>query len=100
MSSSQINERGDRTVSENAAILISRRTRRLVDAVFPFPNPEAQHFAQHADICGDDREEVLIWNEKEIRIYRNTEESPDATIPKIRRQTKRLYKYTHYIGMP
>ena len=32
MSSSQINEQGDRTVSENAAILVSRRTRRLVDA--------------------------------------------------------------------
>jgi hypothetical protein len=69
-------------------------------AVFPFPNPEAQHFAQHADICDDEREEIVVWNEKDIYIYRNAAATLDAETPARRPQTKRLYNYTHYIGMP
>jgi len=69
-------------------------------AVFPFPNPEAQHFAQHADICGDEREEIVVWNEKHVYIHGNGAASSDSKTPKRRPQTKRLYNYTHYIGMP
>ena len=69
-------------------------------AVFPLPNPKDQNYAQHADICGDDREEILLWNAKEIYIYRNAQENPAPKTPKSRPQTKRLYNYTHYKGMP
>ena len=41
------------------------------------------------DLDGDN-----IW------IYRNSADSPNARIPKRRPQPKRLYNYTHYIGMP
>ena len=68
--------------------------------MFPFPNPKAQNYAQHADICGDDREEILIWNAKRIYIYENAQENAAPKIPKTRPQTKRLYNYTHYKGMP
>ena len=69
-------------------------------AVFPLSNPEAQNYAQHADICGDDREEILIWNEKEMYIYKNADKNANPKIPEGRPQTKRLYNYTHYKGMP
>ncbi len=69
-------------------------------AVFPFPNPENQHFAQHADICGDDREEIVVSNEKDIYIYKNGAPWAGAKHPQKRPQTKPLYNYTLYIGMP
>lgn len=69
-------------------------------ATFPFPNPQAVQFAHHADICGDEREEILIWNDKRIWIYKNGAASPESKTPKKRPQTKRLYNYTYYIGMP
>jgi outer membrane protein assembly factor BamB len=73
-------------------------------AQFPFPDlslPNRAQRAQHADITGDPRSEVLIWNARWIYIYGNGEEyigayeEPDRSIP-----NPRLYNYTHYIGMP
>jgi len=68
-------------------------------AEFPFPNPEAAHRALPADICGDDREEIVIWNENLIRIYENAAISR-SNVPFSRPQTKRLYNTTNYTGMP
>lgn len=69
-------------------------------AVFPFPeNPEEQHLAQHGDIYRDGREEVVVWNENEIRIFTNAAlEAEEQDAP--REPNELLYNYTHYIGMP
>ncbi len=73
-------------------------------ARFPFPDlslPNRAQRAQHADILGDPRSEVLIWNARWIYIYGNAEvyegeyEEPDRSLP-----NRRLHNYTHYIGMP
>jgi len=69
-------------------------------ATFPCPDSEDTNSAYHADICGDEREEILIRNGNNIWIYKNSADSPNARIPKHRPQPKRLYNYTHYIGMP
>lgn len=69
-------------------------------ATFPFPHPERQHFAQHADMFGDDREEVVVWNENWIYIYTNGAPYAGEAKPDRRRPNKRLYNYTAYIGMP
>ena len=72
---------------------------RLV-ATFPFPHPENQHFAQHADMFGDAREEIVVWNEKWIHIYANAAPYASKAKPDRRTPSKRLYNYTAYIGMP
>ncbi|MFO8013332.1 MAG: PQQ-binding-like beta-propeller repeat protein, partial [Phycisphaerae bacterium] len=69
-------------------------------ATFPFPRPERQHFAQHADMFGDGREEIVVWNESQIRIYTNGAPCAGEMTPHRRRPQKRLYNYTVYIGMP
>jgi len=71
-----------------------------VVATFPFPNPENQHFVHHADICGDGKEDILIWNENEIWIYESV--VPYKQVEHITKscQSKRLYNWSHYIGMP
>ena len=69
-------------------------------AAFPFPHPERQHFAQHADLFGDAREEIVVWNESQVRIYTNGAPCDGKTKPDRRRPDKRLYNYTAYIGMP
>jgi hypothetical protein len=69
-------------------------------AVFPFPHPERQHFAQHADLFGDDREEIVVWNESQIHIYTNRAPYDSKARPDRRKPSKRLYNYTAYIGMP
>lgn len=71
-----------------------------VVARFPFGNPEHQHFAQHADIDGNGSEEIIVWDEKQIRIYTNAAYEPDSTAGATRDPNKLLYNYTHYIGMP
>ncbi len=74
--------------------------RGRVVARLPFPDPEGQHFAQHADIYGDGREEIVVWDEERLYIYTNAACDP-ASQPDIPREpNKRLYNYTHYIGMP
>ena len=47
-------------------------------ATFPFPNPDAQHFAQHADVEGDAREEIVVWNHQWIYIYGNAAPCPEG----------------------
>ncbi|MCB0319482.1 MAG: hypothetical protein KDD60_01070, partial [Bdellovibrionales bacterium] len=48
-------------------------------AEFPFPPANAgltysQHFAQHFDFVGDEREEVFIYNQNELWVYENSSE--------------------------
>ncbi len=70
-------------------------------ATFPFPDPSRQHFAQHADIEGDAREEIVVWNEKWVYIYGNAAPCPKRMQMSHRHEpNKRLYNYTHYIGTP
>ena len=70
-------------------------------ATFPIPDPERMsHFAQHADMCGDDREEIVVYDEDAIYIYKNDAVYVNAKYPQKRPQTKRLYNYTTYLGMP
>jgi hypothetical protein len=40
-------------------------------ASFPYTGPSAQTFAQHADICGDGKEEVIMYDEATLWIYAN-----------------------------
>jgi outer membrane protein assembly factor BamB len=70
-------------------------------ATFPFPEPSEQHFAQHADLEGDAREEIVVWNENWVYIYGNAALCPKGMEKSHRQEpNKRLYNYTHYIGMP
>ena len=59
-------------------------------ASFPVPDIENLHLAQHADIFGDQREEIIVFNEKSMYIYTNGAANPN----------KLLYNYTQYLGMP
>lgn len=61
-----------------------------VVASFPFPDIENLHLIQHGDIYGDEREEIIVFNEKKMYIYTNGAANPN----------KLLYNYTQYIGMP
>jgi outer membrane protein assembly factor BamB len=69
-------------------------------ATFPVPHPERQHFAQHADILGDAREEIVVWNETRITIYTHPAPYEGETPPDRRGPNKRLHNSTAYIGMP
>jgi len=70
-------------------------------ATFPIPPPEMRSYAQHADVAGDAREEIVVWNEGEIRVYGNGDPPPAGIArPASRPNGKRLYNYTYYIGMP
>ena len=40
-------------------------------ASFPYTGPSAQTFAEHADVCGDGKEEVLMYDEATLWIYAN-----------------------------
>ena len=68
-------------------------------AVLPWPSPERQHFAQHVDVMGDGREEIIAWDERQIAVFKN---SRSLSAPLRRRPAwpdPRLYNYSHYIGM-
>lgn len=67
---------------------------------FPFPHPERQHYAQHADMFGDAREEVVVWNQNVIHVYTNGAPGGSEAVSDRSTPDKRLYNYTHYIGMP
>ena len=70
-------------------------------ATFPMPDSESMtKLAQHADMCGDDREEIVVYDEDAVYIYRNDAVYLDAKYPQKRPQTKRLHNYTAYLGMP
>ena len=70
-------------------------------AVFPSPQPETKNYAQHADMLGNSREEIVVWNAEEIRVYGNGDPPPPwVTVPRSRPSDKHLYNYTYYIRMP
>ena len=42
-----------------------------VVATFPYAGASAQVFAQHADLCGDGKEEIIVYDEQTAWIYAN-----------------------------
>lgn len=40
-------------------------------ATFPYDGPSPENFAMHADLCGDAREEVIVYDEFNVWIYAN-----------------------------
>jgi FG-GAP-like repeat len=42
-----------------------------VVASFPYTGTSAQNFAQHADLCGDSKEEVIVYDETTVWIFAN-----------------------------
>ncbi len=40
-------------------------------AKFPYDGSSAQSFAQHANLCGDDKEEVIVYDESTVWIFAN-----------------------------
>jgi hypothetical protein len=40
-------------------------------ASFPYDGSSAQSFAQHANLCGDDKEEVIVYDESTVWIFAN-----------------------------
>jgi len=70
-------------------------------ATFPLAQSELRNYAQHTDMAGDAREEIVVWNAEEIRVYTNGDPPPAGIErPASRPSGKRLYNYTYYIGMP
>ncbi len=70
-------------------------------ASFPIPDWEAFNFAQHADIFGDGRTDIVVWNAHWLGVYTHGDNpAPAAAERPARRPNKRLYNFTHYIGMP
>lgn len=57
---------------------------------YPVSSWTQEHLVIHADILGDDREEVIAFDERHVYIYTNA----------AARLNKLQYNYTHYIGMP
>lgn len=76
---------------------------RLIDgfghvvAEFPVARPEEQHFAMHADVWGDAREEIIVWNEREIVVYGNASRAHYGW--RSSRQSRYPRNWTHYSGM-
>ncbi len=76
---------------------------RLVDgfgslvAEFPISDPQSQHFAMHADVWADWRKEIVVWNEREIRVFTNGAPLPGGA-PE-RQPPCGLCNWTHYSGM-
>ncbi len=68
-----------------------------VVAEFPIDRPTAQHFAMHADLSGDGRDEIVVWNEQEVAVF--AIEFPTFTAPPPR-PARRMCNWTHYSGMP
>ena len=68
-------------------------------ASFPYSGTSAQSFAVHADLCGDGREEVIMYDETTIWIYANGGCDLDAAPaqPSIRQQYH-LYNWSIYTG--
>jgi len=68
-------------------------------ASFPYSGASVQTFAQHADLCGDGKEEVITYDETTLRIYANGGCNLDDTpahpgIP----QQYHLYNWSIYTG--
>jgi hypothetical protein len=71
---------------------------RLV-ASFPYTGSSPQTFAQHANLCGDAREEVIVYDEQTAWIYANGGCNLDAapSAPSLPQQY-RLYNWSIYTG--
>jgi hypothetical protein len=68
-------------------------------ASFPYSGSGAQSFAMHADLCGDGKEEVIMYDETTVWIYANggcNLDDPPAN-PSIRQQYH-LYNWSIYTG--
>jgi hypothetical protein len=68
-------------------------------ASFPYTGSSAQSFAQHADLCGDGKEEVIVYDEQKLWIWANggcdlDAQPAHATIP----QQFHLYNWSIYTG--
>jgi hypothetical protein len=68
-------------------------------ASFPYPGPDPQNFAAHADVCGDGKEEVLVYDEHTLWIYAN--DGCDLNAPAAQKglpQQYHLYNWSIYTG--
>jgi hypothetical protein len=68
-------------------------------ASFPYSGSSAQSFAQHADLCGDGKEEVIVYDEQKLWIYANggcNLDDPPAH-PSLPQQFH-LYNWSIYTG--
>jgi hypothetical protein len=68
-------------------------------ATFPYTGPSPENFAQHADLCGDSKEEVIVYDETTAWIYANGGCNLDAppcrpSLP----QQYHLYNWSVYTG--
>lgn len=68
-------------------------------AAFPYTGGQAQNFAEHADLCGDAREEVIVYDENTAWIYANGGCDLNAP-PRQPSQPQRyhLYNWSIYTG--
>jgi FG-GAP-like repeat len=68
-------------------------------AAFPYPGSSPENFAQHADLCGDAREEVILYDDSTAWIYANGGCDLDAPpiAPGIPQQYH-LYNWSIYSG--
>ncbi|MCI5066089.1 VCBS repeat-containing protein [bacterium] len=73
-------------------------------AQFPFPPAKVgetygQHFAQHFDLFGDAREEILVHDHRELWIYENpVEMEVSATVANEKLPNPRIWNATFYTG--
>jgi FG-GAP-like repeat len=68
-------------------------------ATFTYPGTQAQNFTQHANLCGDDREEVILYDENTAWIYANGGCDLDAPSSKPSLpQQYHLYNWSIYTG--
>jgi hypothetical protein len=68
-------------------------------ASFPYSGTAVQSFAAHADLCGDDKEEVIMYDEANIWIYANG--GCDLNAPPAKPslpQQFHLYNWSIYTG--
>ena len=68
-------------------------------ATFPYTGPSPENFAQHADVCGDAKEEVIVYDETTAWIYANG--GCDLNAPPSRPslpQQYHLYNWCIYTG--
>jgi hypothetical protein len=68
-------------------------------ATFPYTGSSPENFAQHADLCGDAREEVIVYDETTAWIYANGGCDLDAPprTPSLPQQYH-LYNWSIYTG--
>jgi hypothetical protein len=68
-------------------------------AAFPYPGTAAQNFALHADVCGDAREEVIVYDDTTAWIYANggCDLNAPPSQPSLPQQYH-LYNWSIYTG--